>query len=101
LVVVGLDVLAARPGGAPVARAFADAPITVVVVGGLTWDPGWSSRVPLSWSTPLLPIDEDLVPFRLTPESAQRARRAAALVARAEDVDLDAAHLAAGARAQN
>lgn len=52
LVVLGLAALAARPGGVPIVRAFADAPVTVVAVGGPTWDPGWSRRVPLSLATP-------------------------------------------------
>jgi hypothetical protein len=101
LVLLGLDALAGRPGGAPILRSFADAPVTVVAIGGLTWDPRWSDRVPLSLATPVLAPDEELVPFRLSPEGVIRARRSAALAARAEDVSVDRGHLAAGARAQN
>jgi SpoVK/Ycf46/Vps4 family AAA+-type ATPase len=100
LVVAGLDNLAER--GSHAVRAFTDLPGPVVVVGTPTWDPLWAADPPLVLDAPEITGSLiDGLPFRLTPEQADRARIAAHLQAESEGTDVELHHLAAGARSQN
>ncbi|HLX34133.1 MAG TPA: ATP-binding protein [Candidatus Limnocylindrales bacterium] len=98
----------------------------VVVVGDRVWDPGWSRAVPLLLDAASIPTADRLgewqaaldrhgvegnghtpdwlhaaAPFHLSPLQVERAARAGWLRARAEERELEAADLQAGARAQN
>jgi hypothetical protein len=95
-----VEVLAEK--GAIAVRALAEADCPVVLIGSRGWDPLWSRKPPLCVDAPDIP--EPFVaalPFRLTPEQAALARRAARQQAVAEGVETSIDHLAAGARAQN
>ena len=83
-------------------RAFAEADVATVLIGSRAWDPAWSRQTPLLLHPPDIPGDFAAgLPFRLTPEQAERARAAAELHATAMGEPVRLLHLAAGARAQN
>ncbi len=83
-------------------RAIAEADVAAVLIGARAWDPAWSRRTPLLLHPPDIPGDFAAgLPFRLTPEQADRARAAAELHATAMGEPVTLLHLAAGARAQN
>jgi hypothetical protein len=83
-------------------REIAEADVATVLIGARTWDPDWSRRTPLLLHPPDIVGDFAAgLPFRLTPEQADRARAAAELHATAMGEPVTLRHLAAGARAQN
>ena len=83
-------------------RAFAEADVPTVLIGSRAWDPAWSRQTPLLLHPPDIQGDFAAgLPFRLTPEQAERARAAAELHATAMGEPVTLLHLAAGARAQN
>jgi ATPase family associated with various cellular activities (AAA) len=83
-------------------RAFAEADVPTVLIGSRAWDPAWSRQTPLLLHPPDIAGDFAAgLPFRLTPEQAERARAAAELHATAMGEPVTLLHLAAGARAQN
>ncbi|MCT2593910.1 ATP-binding protein [Streptomyces sp. N2-109] len=103
-------------------RLIADIPLPVILVGRAPWDASWSARPPLLlhaprvepdargtlWTaacTTLVPPGLDITgvlsPFLLTPDQIVRAARGAAQSAHLDDDTLSAAHVRAGARAQN
>jgi hypothetical protein len=114
-----VDVLAERGAGA--VRAFAEAPCTVILVGGRTWDPAWSRDVPVLVEAPVPSIEDRAdawrqalgdrptigdpeivtIGFRLGPEQIVRAAQAARQQSAAEDRPLAPDDLRAGARSQN
>ncbi|MGW5424664.1 ATP-binding protein [Streptomyces sp. NPDC003943] len=118
LVAAPLDAVAReRPG---LLRALTEAPVPLLLVGRLPWDAGWSSGPPLLVRAPRVepgaraelwaqsagvpvPLDVPslLAPFLLTPEQVVRSARAAVQTARLEGGEVTAAHVRAGARAQN
>ena len=74
----------------------------VILIGSQTWDPLWSRTPPVVLDAPdIAQLFADRLPFRLTPEQAERAREAARHQATAQGVETSLEHLAAGARAQN
>jgi SpoVK/Ycf46/Vps4 family AAA+-type ATPase len=100
LVVGPIEKLVERDVGAMRVIAEADAPL--VLVGTRAWDPAWSRQTPLVVDPPDIIGDfAPGLPFRLTPEQADRARAAAELQATAMGEPVTLSHLAAGARAQN
>ncbi len=115
LVVGPVEVLADR--GAAAVRGFAHLPAPLVLLGGRTWDPRWSDRVPLVLPAPAptpyereaiwranLPAadgEQATVQFRLTPEQVVRAATAATLRAASHSRAVTADDLRHGARAQN
>jgi hypothetical protein len=100
LVAGPLDALVDR--GVSAVRALAEADVTAVLIGSRAWDPAWSRTTPLRIEPPDVVGDFATgLPFRLTPEQAQRARQAAELQATAMGEPVTLRHLAAGARAQN
>lgn len=118
LVAAPLDAVAReRPG---LLRALTEAPVPLLLVGRMPWDAGWSSGPPLLVRAPRVepgaraelwarsagvpvPLDVPslLAPFLLTPEQVVRSARAAVQTARLEGGEVTAAHVRAGARAQN
>ena len=83
-------------------RSIAEADVTTVLFGMRAWDPAWSRRTPLVVDPPDIVGDFAAgLPFRLTPEQAERATAAAELQATAMGEPVTLRHLAAGARAQN
>jgi hypothetical protein len=83
-------------------RSMAEADVPTVLFGTRAWDPAWSRRTPLVVDPPDIVGDfAPGLPFRLTPEQAERARAAAELQATAMGEPVTLRHLAAGARAQN
>ena len=83
-------------------RAIAEADVAAVLFGTRAWDPAWSRQTPLVVDPPDIVGDfAPGLPFRLTPEQADRARAAAELQATAMGEPVTLRHLAAGARAQN
>jgi hypothetical protein len=100
LVAGPIDALLDRGPGA--VRNLAEADVTAVLVGSRAWDPAWSRHTPLRIEPPDIVGDFAAgLPFRLTPEQADRARTAAELQATAMGEPVTLQHLAAGARAQN
>jgi len=100
LVAGPVEALAERDAAA--VRRFTELGVQTVLIGTRAWDPSWSNDPPLQLDPP--DIDGDFapgLPFRLTPEQAVRARRAAELHATAFGEPVTLVHLAAGARAQN
>jgi hypothetical protein len=107
--------------GLAAVRAFAEAACPVILYGTRAWDPAWSREVPFLLDVPLPNRDERAAmwrsalngeagagseamltaQFRLTPEQVHRAAAAARRQATAEDRQVEAAHLEAGARSQN
>ncbi|MGW4159523.1 ATP-binding protein [Streptomyces sp. NPDC004788] len=118
LVAAPLDAVAReRPA---LLRALTEAPVPLLLVGRIPWDAGWSSGPPLLVRAPRVepgaraelwsrsagvpvPLDVPslLAPFLLTPEQVVRSARAAVQTARLEGGEVTAAHVRAGARAQN
>ncbi|MFJ9823882.1 AAA family ATPase [Streptomyces sp. NPDC101160] len=118
LVAAPLDAVAReRPA---LLRALTEAPVPLLLVGRMPWDAGWSSGPPLLVRAPrvepgaraelwarsagvMVPLDVEslLSPFLLTPEQVVRSARAAVQTARLEGGEVTAAHVRAGARAQN
>lgn len=98
-------------------RGLAALPVPVLVVGDVSWDPGWSRAVPLQADAPTLaPADReqlwlaalDIEPegglpahLHLGPEQIDRAVRWARLAAGLGGGPVDTRLLQAGARAQN
>jgi SpoVK/Ycf46/Vps4 family AAA+-type ATPase len=103
-------------------RQLSAAPCPVVLTGSRSWDPMWSSRVPLVVDPPLPtyedrealwraslngngPQDADLaratVQFRLTPEQVRRAATFALQKSAAAGAEITVEDVQAGARAQN
>jgi hypothetical protein len=120
LICTPVEVVAER--GPAAVRAFAEADCPVVLVGNRIWDPAWSRRTPILLDAPVPSVAQRdalwlgalngdaktvvnpaaaTMSFRLTPEQVVRAARAARQQADAENRDLSAADLHAGARAQN
>jgi hypothetical protein len=119
LVAGPIEVVAERGLGA--VRAFAEAACPLVLYGSRAWDPAWSREVPFLLDVPLPSRDERAAmwrsalngeaqtgseamltaQFRLTPEQVHRAAAAARRQATAEERQVDATHLEAGARSQN
>jgi hypothetical protein len=100
LVAGPVDALVDR--GVVAVRALAEADVTAILIGSRAWDPAWSRNTPLRIDPPDVVGDFATgLPFRLTPEQADRARRAAELQATAMGEPVTLRHLAAGARAQN
>ena len=100
LVAGPIDVLIERDIAAM--RAIAEVDVPAVLIGSRAWDPAWSRRTPLQVEPPDIVGDFAAgLPFRLTPEQAERARTAAELQATAMGEPVTLRHLAAGARAQN
>jgi hypothetical protein len=119
LVAGPIEVVAERGLGA--VRAFAEASCPVVLYGVRAWDPAWSREVPFLLDVPFASRDERAAmwrsalngeaqagseamltaQFRLTPEQVHRAAAAARRQATADDRQVDATHLEAGARSQN
>jgi hypothetical protein len=100
LVAGPIDALLER--GPAAIRALAEADVTAILIGGRAWDPAWSRQTPLRIEPPDIVGDFAAgLPFRLTPEQADRARTAAELQATAMGEPVTLRHLAAGARAQN
>jgi len=121
VVVAGpLEVLIER--GATAVRAFAELPVTVMLIGRCSWDPAWSRDVPVLvevrppsaprraelWRASMdghdldgLDAGEVTRHFRLTPDQVLRAARAAHLQSVVDDAGITADSLRAGARAQN
>ena len=126
LVASGIEAIASR---APrlIARVV-EAACPVVIVGGQTWDPTWSSAVPVHLDAPApaggdrrsvwqlaLESEADLVTphghpdplldatdaFKLTAPQVHRATRSAHLRALIDERSIQAGDLQAGARAQN
>ncbi|TDN93077.1 ATP-binding protein [Microbacterium sp. BK668] len=112
----------ARDTDPEVLAALDAAPLPTVFVGSDTWDPGWTQRLPAVIDAPPSTVDEraglwrstlgmngdgiDLhavtAPFRLRPEQVVRAAETARTQASVSaDGRLTAAHLGAGARAEN
>ncbi len=108
--------------GPAAVRAFAELPVTVVVVGGRPYDPTWSRNVPLVLEARALAIDQrhelwlaslaDRAPaafdpaqvtlaFRLAPEQIARAARAAHHASAAAGRMMTVEDIASGARGQN
>jgi hypothetical protein len=103
-------------------RLLSAAACPVTLVGSRSWDPTWSSQVPLVIDAPL-PTYEDrellwraslngngpegadlaraTLQFRLTPEQVRRAARFALLKSAAEGTGITVQDVQAGARAQN
>jgi len=98
-------------------RRLAGLPVPVLLVGDVSWDPGWSRNVPLSAEPPLLgPSEREQVwrseldadqsgpaplHLHLGPEQIGRAVSWARLAANLGDRPVDGELLQAGARAQN
>jgi hypothetical protein len=120
LVLGPVEALAAR--GAAAVRVFAEVPCPVVLAGSAPWDPGWALRVPLVldvdepdlaarsglWQRELgslladgLDVEAITAPYRMSPPQLTRAAEAARLHAVSDGGAVSAAHLRAGARAQN
>ncbi|MPZ74314.1 MAG: AAA family ATPase, partial [Nitriliruptorales bacterium] len=119
LVVGPVEVLAERGGDA--VRAFSDLDCPVAMIGGRSWDPLWSRRIPLQveagtmapeerrrmWAMALrddgeaVDLDTAVASFWLSPEQAARAAVAARHQARAEGRPVRSDDVQAGARAQN
>jgi SpoVK/Ycf46/Vps4 family AAA+-type ATPase len=119
LVAGPIEVVAERGLGA--VRALAEAACSVILYGSRAWDPAWSREVPFLLDVPLPSRDERAAmwrsalngeaqtgseamltaQFRLTPEQVHRAAAAARRQATAEERQVDATHLEAGARSQN
>ena len=103
-------------------RLLSEAACPVVLVGSRSWDPTWSSQVPLVIDAPL-PTYEDreqlwrtslngngpegadlaraTLQFRLTPEQVRRAARFALQKSEANGTGITVQDVQAGARAQN
>lgn len=120
LIVGPVEVLASH--GAAAVRSFAEAPGTVVLVGGRPWDPAWSRDAPLLLDAPVpsvaarhelwvralgdrAPVSFDpaqaTLAFRLGPEQIVRAARASDHAARAAGRTMTTYDIVSGARAQN
>ena len=100
LVVGPIEALGDR--SAQAVRTFSETGGVVVLIGSRTWDPLWSRTPPVVLDAPDIPnLFADRLPFRLTPEQADRARLAAQHEATSQGVEATLSHLAAGARAQN
>ena len=97
-------------------RRLAALPVPVLLIGDLTWDPGWSRTVPLQGESPALGIDQrrqlwsaalgdaevrSPVHLHLGPDQIGRAVTSARLTATLAGTDVDGRMLQAGARAQN
>jgi hypothetical protein len=114
--------MAAVAGRSAVLEELHADPEPIFLVGDSVWDPGWTSRLPLLvdvpastaaersrlWRTALgqaLPeadVEAATPQFRLRPEQVARAARAATVQATLTvDGRITAAHLGAGARAEN
>ena len=125
LVAGPLDPLVERSAGA--IADLTDSGWPVVLYGTRAWEPGWARTVPLQLDAPVIGMDDrarlwhdaldgrpdaptngHLAPlvgatqaFHLTPPQIDRAVQAGLLIALAEDRDLAARDLQAGARRQN
>lgn len=112
----------ARDASPDVLAALDASPLPTVFVGSELWDPGWTRRLPAVIDIPASTVDErallwrdsldgqgdhlDLAtataPYRLRPEQVVRAAETARTQASVSaDGRLTAAHLSAGARAEN
>ncbi|MEO5898869.1 MAG: ATP-binding protein, partial [Ilumatobacteraceae bacterium] len=100
LIVGPVEVLGER--NAQAVRSFSETGGVAILIGSRTWDPLWSRTPPVVVDAPDIPqLFAERLPFRLTPEQADRAREAAHHQAVSEGVETTLEHLAAGARAQN
>lgn len=120
--VVAGPVEALAAGGRAAVHAIAEQPGPLILFGTCGWDPEWSRSVPYCSEVQPTPAEEredvwrmvldggavpgldpaaETAPFRLTADQVRRAARAARQLAAAADRPVDAAHLRAGARAQN
>lgn len=96
-------------------RRLANLPVPVLLIGDVSWDPGWSTNVPLQADSPALgPLEREglwrhelgsavqpPLHLHLGPEQISRAVSWARLAAGLRDRPMDGDLLQAGARAQN
>jgi len=102
-------------------RILAELPGPIVLIGQITWDPGWSRETPLTIRSPVpsqmdragvwrkalagrletTGMGEDMSQFLLSPEAIRRSVAAATRDAAIDGVPLEAAHILGGARSQN
>jgi hypothetical protein len=113
--VVAEPVEALTGAAADALRRLASLPLPVLLAGDVSWDPAWSTEVPLHVESPRLrPLDREKlwataldgsvpvpVHLHLGPGQIGRAVRWAELAAGFDDRPVDRSLLQAGARAQN